>query len=520
MKKTIVTALLCTFLLSIATACGASTTGSDQTTAGTAKGSTTAAAAVTTAAASSEPAKITILSYGDKTDRMKKFAEQDLPAYLADKKININVDLQVLPWSEYAGGQTELKLASGEDFASYTDVAFMSRCIGKGYLADMTDYIAQYGKNLTEKLEDLSFKAFSSKKRIYAIPIGNKPNASEFFAIVVRQDLLEEAGMTEIKTVEDVENYYKKCIAKHPDYFGWCDGSASDTYGPVRMLSYVISDKNMEFLNELVFTDASANDDKLYSYFESEEYKKYAAIARRWNQMGIINKQIISDSAIAGSKYLAGQGMFRNGNNGRVWEELLSVQKNAPGAKLKNYFIGDAKGRQKVSRGSYSTAFQVSTNAAHPEAYVQFIDAIYADQDSFDFFTYGIKGEDYNLKDNGRIVDKKNDGVFLHEWATTHSKYMRFPDYVPDDTIAAYKVWNDGAIPQKDIGFAFELEPVKEIYAQLQNVAVEYFVPISLGFADYDSAYPEAIKRLKDAGIDQYMAEYQKQFSEFYKSKQ
>lgn len=466
---------------------------------------------------SGEPSKITLVIYGDGTDRMTSFEENDLPKYLAEKGLNIEVDLQVLPWSEYAGGQTELKLASGEEFACYTDIPFMSRCISKGYIQDMTGYIDEYGGNLKERIEDFSFEAFSSNGKVYGVPIGNKPNASEFFAITVRQDLLDEVGMTSLTTVEEVEEFYTKCIELHPDYFGFCDGSPSDTYGAVRMLSRVVSDMNMEFLNEFVFTDASADSDEVYSYFESEEFKNYAAIAKRWNDMGIIDKQVISDAAIAGSKWMAGQGMFRSGNAGRVWEELLPIRNNVENAKLKSYFIGED--RPLVSRGTYSTAFQVSSNVKNPEAYVQFLNLIYEDQKSYDFFTYGIEGEDYTLNEEGMFTEKKYDTIFFHEWATTQIDFMRFQDSVAEDVIEDYETWNDGCIMQKDIGFVFDLEPVKEQYALLQNVGTEYLVPIALGFADYDTAFPEALQRLKDAGIDEYLAEYQRQFSEFYNNK-
>mgnify|MGYP000600446640 CR=1 FL=1 len=46
-------------------------------------------------------------------------------------------------------------------------------------------------------------------------------------------------------------------------------------------------------------------------------------------------------------------------------------------------------GQPKVTRGNYSTAFQISANVTNPEDYVQFLDLIYQDQESYDFFTYG-----------------------------------------------------------------------------------------------------------------------------------
>ncbi|MBN2983051.1 DUF3502 domain-containing protein [Cohnella algarum] len=40
--------------------------------------------------------------------------------------------------------------------------------------------------------------------------------------------------------------------------------------------------------------------------------------------------------------------------------------------------------------------------------------------------------------------------------------------------------------------------------------------PIGNGFVDYEANFPKALEKLKEAGIDKYVAEYQKQFSEWH----
>ena len=57
--------------------------------------------------------------------------------------------------------------------------------------------------------------------KLYALPFGNKPNAGENYVITARQDLLEEVGMTELKTLEDVEQFYTLAKEKHPDIIGF-----------------------------------------------------------------------------------------------------------------------------------------------------------------------------------------------------------------------------------------------------------------------------------------------------------
>ena len=510
--KQIFSALLASLLLcSALVGCGGDGTSSGSAVSKSGTSSTTGSESLSEPGDTGEPGEVNWVIYGDKNDRMTSFLEQ-VQQYVQDQGLNVEVSLQVLPWSEYAGGQTTLKLASGEEFACYTDTPYLGNCISNGYIQDVTDVVEEYGQTLKEKLDETSFTAFSKGGRLYAVPVGEKNNASEWYGgFEVRQDLLEEAGVSEITSLEDLEAFYDACIQLHPDYTGFCESGNT-----AKFFSRSVTDKTILFLdnNCFLFVDNSADDDVIYSYYESEEFKKTCEIAQRWREKGIISNLALSDPSSLGNNFLAGQGMFRGGNGGRIYEDTEILTQNVPEAEVKVYMTGN--GQPKVTRGNYSTAFQISANVTNPEDYVQFLDLNYRDQESFDFFTYGDEGTDYTLDENGRISGQTVTGVFFEGWTTAHIDYMRFSPLIPDEQVEAYKQWNDGAEPQKDLGFVFDTEPVEDVIAQLSSVYTEYCEPMLLGFTTYEDGYDELISRLKSAGLDDYMAEYQAQFSEFY----
>lgn len=510
--KQIFSALLASLLLcSALVGCGGDGTSSGSAVSKSGTSSTTGSESLSEPGDTGEPGEVNWVIYGDKNDRMTSFLEQ-VQQYVQDQGLNVEVSLQVLPWSEYAGGQTTLKLASGEEFACYTDTPYLGNCISNGYIQDVTDVVEEYGQTLKEKLDETSFTAFSKGGRLYAVPVGEKNNASEWYGgFEVRQDLLEEAGVSEITSLEDLEAFYDACIQLHPDYTGFCESGNT-----AKFFSRSVTDKTILFLdnNCFLFVDNSADDDVIYSYYESEEFKKTCEIAQRWREKGIISNLALSDPSSLGNNFLAGQGMFRGGNGGRIYEDTEILTQNVPEAEVKVYMTGN--GQPKVTRGNYSTAFQISANVTNPEDYVQFLDLIYRDQESFDFFTYGDEGTDYTLDENGRISGQTVTGVFFEGWTTAHIDYMRFSPLIPDEQVEAYKQWNDGAEPQKDLGFVFDTEPVEDVIAQPSSVYTEYCEPMLLGFTTYEDGYDELISRLKSAGLDDYMAEYQAQFSEFY----
>ena len=512
MKKLITVILIINLIFLVLAGCTGTTGGGNQVE------NNTTTAAVTEAdnpiKPTGAPSVVTFTPGGEKTDRMREFVEKEIGPYLLDK-FNITFNIEYMPWGE----TSEIRMASGEDIASFGEVDSMSRYKAKGYITDMTDYLQKFGPNLVQKMDPTSFKAFQLEGRQYGIPIGNKNNASEWYQVAVRQDLLEEAGMKEIHNIDDLEEFYTKCKDLHPDYVGFGEGSATEMFGPAKMMAYTISEKNVQWLDGYTFLDVNSDDDKVYSFLESEEFKKVVDISNKWQKMGIMSKQWMSDPASGSTKFEAGQGMFRSGNAGRPWEMFPTLNSNEPKARIVNYRLGDTTGRPRHSRGMYSTCFLISSSAKDPGAYIRVINDMYESQEIYDYWTYGIEGVDYELTENGRLAGKKNDGVVFQEWVTCHIDYMRWDEKLPQDYIDAYMKFNDGCVPQKDIGFAFNMDNVKDLYSQMEAVRTEYFTPMIVGLKSYEDGYDDAIRRMKEAGLDDYMAEFQKQFSEFYAKK-
>jgi putative aldouronate transport system substrate-binding protein len=463
-----------------------------------------------------QPTKATLVLYGEQSKRMADFAKNEFHDKVL-QAINVDVSIQYLPWTEYATGKTELMLSSGEKFATYTDTAFMAKSVAKGYYADLTEAAEKYAGDLKKNTGgDEAFDIWKVNGKQYALPFGNKPNAGENYVIIAREDLLQEVGMTDLKTVEDVEQFYKLAKQKYPDMIGsgrgWSlnifNGSINSNINIYQPYSFIMTDGN------------KPEDPTVYSFYESDEYKQMADIARRWNKEGLIPSYALSNPAQADSSFFAGKALFGMGASYRVFEYMDAIRKANPNAVFKNYYLGDPAKKPLMSRGTYSTAFAVGANVkgAELEGYVKLINLLQSSQEWTDFILYGVEGKDYNLTADGQIEFINQDTLF-DTWLPDNIHFTRFRDYITEEQISTYQNWNEGSILQKDIGFSFNMEPVKTEYAQMQAVEQEYIQPISQGFKDYDSNIDTALKKLRDAGLEKFIAEYQKQFSEFISSK-
>lgn len=453
-----------------------------------------------------KPAKLKVLLYGDESNRMKELAKAEFKD-LVKQEINADIEFQFLPWSEYAGGKTDLMLSTGEDFATYTDTNYMVKSVAKGLYADLTPYMETSATDMKQNVDEASFTAFQLGGKQYAIPVGNKPNSGEFYSVLVRQDLLEDVDMTGVGSLAELEEFYDKAHAKYPELIGYAGVDAR------RMLMYEYTDKNLFWQNDFLAIDAATEDDAIISWFETEEFKAYASIMRGWYQKGIIPKYAATNVPQLQSDWNSGKAMFWAGTAARPFEGAAAITQAVPTAKLSNYFM--SKDLPNISRGTYSTAWFVSANAADPERYVMFFNLLQKNQELYDLFAYGIQDKDYTLDDNGRLTRLTTDSL-IPDWLLMNKNFMRFDNTVPDEFIADYKAWDDGAIISKAAGFNFDNTPVKNEETKINGVFSEFLAPIGSGFLDYDEHFPKALEKLKAAGFDAYLAEYQKQFTEWY----
>ena len=160
-KKLVTLAAVTAMAASMLAGCGSSDTGSTSSSAGGQE------------EGKGNPTPVNLVLYGEESQRMSDFAQNELHQKVEDA-INVDLTISYLPWSEYAGGKTELMLSSGEKFVTYTDTAFLSKCVSKGYYADLTDAAEKYAGDLKKYCggEEM-FDIWKVDGRLYALPFGN-----------------------------------------------------------------------------------------------------------------------------------------------------------------------------------------------------------------------------------------------------------------------------------------------------------------------------------------------------------
>ena len=74
-------------------------------------------------------------------------------------------------------------------------------------------------------------------------------------------------------------------------------------------------------------------------------------------------------------------------------------------------------------------------------------------------------------------------------------------------------------MPSKALGFTFDPSPVADQVTACANVIAQYYLPLINGEVDIDSVLPVFQQALRDAGIDNIIAEKQAQLDAWLASK-
>ncbi|MDF2926522.1 MAG: hypothetical protein K0R57_5436 [Paenibacillaceae bacterium] len=460
-----------------------------------------------------ETVKLKLVNFGDTTPRRTEFFNKDLHDRVL-KELNIDLTVDILPWDSK---NPQLMIASGENFATFSSMAgAFTDSIAKGWIAEIPQAsIDKYCQDLNRVRAPYGFETFTFKGKIYGVPLGKVPFAGGFQTLMVRQDLLDEVGVAELKTFGDLENAMKLVKAKHPDYTMMTEFNAQKDYlreviNPNQLMTSMKS--TIDDGQYIAYLDSMSKDDKVYSWFESEAFKNLAAIHKNWKDAGYFSANDLANTSKLLADWKAGKALAYSGSAARPMEELPGLQKAVPNAKLKLYKFGSMP----LMYASNSNAGYIISigGAKYVDRYLMLFNWMNKNQEIYDFLAYGIKDRDYVLE--GERVKKLTADNFFDEWQIANTSYKRYATNISDEFIAGYKKNDEGAVKAKNFGFNFDASTLQSEIAKMTAVYQEKLKPIQYGFLEYDKYYPAAIKEMKDAGLDKYMAEMQKQFTAWY----
>lgn len=502
-KKFLTLALSLAMVASLLTGCGAQKEDSEAVASDVQKDT-----AESSVASGEEQVELRLIMYGDMSSRREEFFKNEFhDAVLED--LNIDLSVEYLPWGSDTNVST--MLASGERFAVWYIVSNYDWHT-KGYLAEIDESLLEehLPALIATRGENNGFECAKYNGKLYAIPFGNKPYAGSMQYFDVRGDILDELGYApeEVDTLEELE----KVFAEHKEKYPNQRTVMNLDFLPYALWSYCgEGTRSLNEGNDFVYVNEEEEGDTVYSYFESEGFKNLCEITSRWVELGYINKDLITNPSQSEADWSAANCLARNGMPGSLISNSLKTAN--PDAYETMVGVGE---QLKIKNKDYDWGIAIS--AADQENVARWLDLfnwMYQDQEHFNFCVYGVEGKDYEVNEDGTIKKLVSD-TFIDSWFMEAIPYNVYDASISQETIEAYENWDNDSVFSKLTGFSFNTEPVATEVAMLTSIYDEKLHPMMLGFLDYEENIDSVIAEMKAAGLEKYIAEYQKQFSEFY----
>ncbi len=517
MRKSFTLALAGLLAASSIAGCSAKSTGSTQE--GTAKPSSPA----NSSGATAKPAQLVKLKYIAPGTEPKDYKEvmAAINKKLQADGLNIELEKVYIP-SDAWDQKLNLMLSTGEDFDLFhimQDRTPFSSYYNRGAVADISGAIEKYGKNLKKYIPNDIFDGAKINGKYYAVPSYWVEMASEG-EFNIRRDILKQNNLKVPTTPDELisasETVMKNWKGSSKPYF-----TTKADFDPVSLHTTILhrTYDTFPFTVKDKFFYVNQNG-TVKSWIETEEFKKDAEFLRKLYTKGITNPDILVLKQEQVKAQLDNGDWFINLGTGG---SLSSLKKNNPDATVKDIGVVWFNTEKVYLRPlTFKNGNAVPVNSKHPEEAVQLLDWILASQKNYDLFQYGIEGKHYT-KDGDKGMKAINDpannnkpGYKGSESQNGNVNFMRFDleNSIPENNKVLYEA-NPKAVNSIAANFVFDPTSVRTEYANIASEASASIVPIYMGVLEYDKAFPAALDKMKKAGLDKVVAEYQRQFKEY-----
>lgn len=472
------------------------------------------------AVAEGEPIKVHYIFPGD-PKKDEQLVMDAINAKLKADGVNIVFSREALSWDIYFDKLNQ-KLISGEEFDMFhimQDIKSYNTYFAQDALQDVTDYIDEYGPVIKEKIPQEMFTGSSINGRTYIVPTYWVELASDNY-MPYRTDIFEKYSLEFPQTPEEILEAFRIVRTNWEGVNKPILNFSHATYDPNSNHMFKIHrsyDRYPFVVKESFFQ--VFQDGHVESWFESPEFKLDTEFMNTAYNEGIIQPDILTTSGDVAKNY----GLY---GDSLMWTcgDLADVINNNPNADLdtvQTYLIAPEKPLMRF--WGVKNANGISLTSKHPEGAIMFLNWLWSSQENYDLYMYGIEGTHWQQEPgNERGLEWIKDPI------TNDTTYLGGGDsWIGNIDMVRYSTgaWtyfneelftkDPTAVNSIAGNFFFDASTVATEYANVQAEATVVMTPIAMGVQPHAEYFDEAIERLKTAGLDKLVEEYQRQLTVF-----
>lgn len=396
----------------------------------------------------------------------------------------------------------------------------------KNMLTPLNDLFDEYGADMKESLGNMISLGYSGDT-LYAIP--SRISYGGYHVFGMRKDMVDQMDIEideeRIYTVEELEELLDAFKEQFGDgYYAIASfGSTSTQFSNLYNIDTLGTDSSD---GVLMSVDENA-ELKVENLFATDAYEEYVKRMYEWNQKGYFNPDVttITDditSLMATGMYFGCFGT-RYAVNSKVMEERI-------GTDMVNISLCEP-----YATGGEATSaiWAIPVTSENPEKTMEFLNLLYQKRDLEKSIStllyYGTEGTCYQVLEkleNSRAIIDYPEGVngATVPWVAAGPIYgdqLELPLLAPltKEAYEDYETFDEelhasGRI-SRAFGYVFNPETVSVQKASVQSVLSQYLALLEYGQVDPEQGLPEFRQALEDAGIEDLIAENQRQLDEW-----
>ena len=440
-------------------------------------------------------------------------AVEDALNEMLEKDIGVRVILEPVSYSDLLN-DTTLTVTSGEQLDLCLEIGTgVAPYVSNGLIQPLTDLVQDCGQGILEACGDLIYAGYY-KNELYGIPVAYI--AGDAFGYVARQDILDKYNITiddsKYYTPEEVEEIFAVVKAGEGEKFYMA--LPGNSYQPMDGAWLAMDNLTATPASGVLMLNRSFEDTTVTNLYETEEFEEYARTMYEWMQKGYFSADAATTTEDSNVLFQTGNyfGVFAQNTPARILE-------------LESQYGYDMTPIRMIEGYKQSTStvvsWQIPITSVSAEKAMETLNYIYANPEAATILQYGLEGQDYKVaesSDEGKVIEFLGDAASLpyYQPFTVYGDRLSWPvvSPAPVDLNQQTRDW-DAAIPEDRIsptlGYSFDMESVSTEYSAVYSVMDQYLTTINCGAMDPDTVLPEFQAALKAAGIDNVIAENQKQ---------
>ena len=465
----------------------------------------------------SKQTELTFVLLGDQPKDMQSVTEKLNELTMRD--LNCTVNWIFLGWDKWQD-KYNLKLASGEKIdmiytASWAQYLALAR---KGAYLEMDEYLPEYAPQSWSNMTQDQWNGARVAGKIYTVPCDWEELKSN--GILYRADLAEKFGIANpITTWDDMELYFDKCLEMDPSTIPYNENSGklkdSMIQAGLGKWEWVVNESTYYPVTE-------GNTTAVVNYFQTPEFVAYVTRMKRWYDKGFWSKNVLSAQTEGENLFKEGKTYACKSNIAGVesigrdwidqhpdWQVNIFLNADVKGVIHNNPVIGNGVGLPRACSDIPRSLALVDKLRYDPEYYM--------------LTQYGIEGKHYTLAEDGSVLpmgstDEVGFGVSAMQpwgWHVDRMEPAKGAQWGGKDEL--YTRMRSILKPNYVDSFAFDVTNVSAQFAAMENVFNQYVMPLIVGKTNDVQADVDMVnQKLKDVGIEAYLAEVQTQLEAFF----